>query len=61
MEFVISNNFSNTVSNPRAPVFSVAAACASQTQRFVLEADLDSVGAKGTLVLPEQTALRKTS
>src|SRR6266513_2395966 len=57
MKFVISKQFLKYGQQPaRAGFFRCRSFC-QQTQRFVLEADLDSVRAKRTLVLPEQTAL----
>src|SRR4029077_7631739 len=59
MEFVISKQLLKHGEQPtRAGFFRRRSLC-QQTQRFVLEADLDSVGAKRTLVLPKQTALGK--
>src|SRR6266850_7676435 len=57
MKFVISKQLLKHGQQPaRAGFFRRRSLC-QQTQRFVLEADLYSVGAKCTLVLPEQTAL----
>src|SRR4029453_11986582 len=57
MEFVISKQPLKHCQQPARAGFFRRRSLRQQTQRFVLEADLDSVGAKRTLVLPEQTAL----
>src|SRR5436190_19678978 len=57
MKFVISKQlFKHSQQPPRSGFFR-RRSLRQQTQRFLLEADLYSVGAKCTLVLPEQTAL----
>jgi hypothetical protein len=57
MEFVIAKQpFKDRQQAARAGSFRRGSLC-QQTQRFVLETDLDPVGAKRTLVLPKQTAL----
>src|SRR5947208_12288895 len=57
MEFVISKQFLKYGQQPaRAGFFRRGSLC-QQTQRFVFEADLDSVCAKRALVLPEEAAL----
>src|SRR5258707_10924391 len=59
MKFVISKQLLKHGQQPASSGFFRRCSLCQQTQRFVLEADLDSVSAKGTLVLPEQTALGK--
>src|SRR4029450_13559333 len=57
MKFVISKQLLKHGQQPARAGFFRGRSLCQQTQRFVLEADLYSVGAKRTLVLPEQTAL----
>src|SRR4029077_11392681 len=57
MEFVIAKQLLKHGQQPSRSGSFCRRSLRQQTQRFVLEADLDSIGAKSTLVLPEQTAL----
>src|SRR5262245_38584320 len=57
MEFVISKQSLEHGQQSARPGFFRRRCLCQQTQRFVLETYLDSVCAKRTLVLPEQTAL----